>query len=73
MSVPFQLIHYDQAIAAAEARRLAGAEPAKTRAFTLRVSNKAELRSDLGRAFGYSHASLFRDFLGLAKYRAAWR
>ncbi len=72
MSVPFKLINYDQAVAAAEGRNLAG-KPPKARAFTLRVTDKGELRRGLEQAFGYSYASLFPDFPGLRDYGKSWR
>jgi hypothetical protein len=71
MSVPFQLIGYDQAVAAMAGRRLRG-QPPQTRAFTLRVENRAEVRSDLERAFGYASRSLFPDPAGLRVYGRSW-
>jgi FRG domain len=67
MSVPFNLIKFEQARAAAEGRALRGTPP-DTRAFTLTVSNKAAIRTDLERAFGYSHASIYPDFPGFAEH-----
>jgi hypothetical protein len=72
MSVPFQLISYEQAVAAFEGRRLVGAPP-EARAFTLRVSDKGTLRNELTQGFGYSPRSLFPDYPGLARYGDAWR
>jgi len=72
MSVPFKLINYDQAVAASEGRNLVG-KPPKARAFTLRISNKADLRRGLEQAFGYSYSSLFPDFAGLRDYGKSWR
>lgn len=72
MSVPFKLINYDQAVAASEGRKLVG-KPPKARAFTLRISNKADLRLGLEQAFGYSYSSLFPDFPGLRDYGKSWR
>ncbi len=70
MSLPFSLIQYDQTTAAAEGRRLTGRPPV-TRAFTLRIGNKAELRLDLERTFGYTHATVYPDFPGFAQHAAA--
>jgi hypothetical protein len=72
MSIPFKLIGYDQAVAASEGRNLAG-QPPQARAFTLRITNKAELRLGLEQAFGYTYSSLFSDFPGLRDYGASWR
>lgn len=67
MSVPFSVINYEQAVAAAEGRRLPGRPPV-ARCFTLRIRNKATLRKDLERTFGYTHASIYPDFPGFADY-----
>jgi hypothetical protein len=67
MSLPFRLIKYEQAVAADEGRTLAGA-PAEARAFTLRISNKEALRSDLTQGFGYSPRLLFPDFPGFRDF-----
>jgi hypothetical protein len=67
MSVPFHLIKFEQAVAAWEGRKLPGVEP-RTFAFTLTVSNKAAIRTDLERAFGYSHASIYPDFPGFSEH-----
>lgn len=70
MSIPFQLIKYERAEAFAEGRNIGGA-PAKASAFTLRIQNKAAIRSRLFQMFGYSERSLFPDLPGLAQYGAA--
>jgi hypothetical protein len=67
MSVPFQLITYEQAEKAFDRRRLPKVFP-KVRAFTLRVENKLAVRADLSRSFGYSYESLFPDFPGFSTY-----
>jgi hypothetical protein len=72
MSVPFRLIGYDQAVAAFEGRNLPG-QPPKARAFTLRISRKADLRRGLEQAFGYSYPSLFPDLPGYRDYGRSWR
>ena len=72
MSVPFRLITYDRAEAAAEGRGIRGA-PAIARAFTLRVCDKARQRTELEQAFGYSHRSLFPDFPGFRDHGLAFR
>jgi hypothetical protein len=53
-------------------QRLKGAPP-KARAFTLRVTAKPEVRSELEQAFAYSHRSLFPDFPGHAEYGTSFR
>jgi hypothetical protein len=63
MSVPFRLIKYDHAVAASTGTALKGTPP-RARAFTLRISKKAEIRRDLERSFGYSNATLFPDMAG---------
>jgi hypothetical protein len=65
MSVPFSLIQYDQAVAASEGRRLPG-RPPKARSFTLRVENKAAIRTDLERTFGYTYSTMYPDLPGFA-------
>lgn len=72
MSVPFQLISYQQAEAAYEGKSLAG-NPPKVRAFTLRVDGKVEIRDELERAFDLSHGTLFPDFPGMATYGRSFR
>jgi hypothetical protein len=67
MSLPFSLISYQQAAAQLKQRRLAGRTP-QVRAFTLRITNKGTMRSDLERAFGYSRRSLFPDLPGFAEF-----
>src|SRR5579862_946049 len=68
MSVPFRLIHYDQAAAAFEGRRFPG-HPPRARAFTLRATgDKADLKTELEQGFGLTYRSLFPDFPGLARY-----
>lgn len=67
MSLPFSLIKYGQAVAAAEGRRLPGAEPG-IRAFTLRVTRKPSIRTELEQVFGYSHRSLFPDYQGFREH-----
>lgn len=67
MSVPFRLISYDQAVAAFNGQALVGHAP-RARAFTLRIQNKPQLRTELDRAFSYSHSSLFPDFAGFKAY-----
>ena len=67
MSIPFQLITYDQAERAFLRQRLPQEFP-KVRAFTIRVNNKSSVRTELSRSFGYSYESLFPDFPGFATY-----
>lgn len=68
MSVPFKLIHYDQAVAAFSGQNLVGAPP-KARAFTLKiVGEKQALRAELAQGFGLTHRSMFPDFPGLAQF-----
>lgn len=71
MSVPFGLVQYTHATAAAEGEKAPGRPPTETRAFTLRVTNKATMREDVGRAFGYSHANIYPDFPGFARHAAS--
>jgi len=72
MSVPFRLINYQQAVAAAAGGQMIGMPP-KARAFTLRIQRKERLRSELMQAFGYSHPSLFPDFPGFAAFGTSFR
>lgn len=72
MSIPFRLITYDRAIAAFEGRVVPGPAP-RARAFTLKVGNKPELRSELEQAFGYSYRSLFPDMPAFERYGRSWR
>ncbi|HEX5374682.1 MAG TPA: hypothetical protein VFW48_00835, partial [Solirubrobacterales bacterium] len=72
MSVPFQLIGYEQALAAFNNETLAG-QPPKVRAFTLRVQGKPKIREELERAFDLSHRTLFPDFPGMAAYGRNFR
>lgn len=67
MSVPFSLIQYEQAVAASKGRRLPG-RPPKARSFTLRVDNKAAIRTDLERTFGYTYSTMYPDLPGFAAY-----
>jgi hypothetical protein len=67
MSVPFQLIGYQQAVAAYEGTRLRG-RPPEARAFTLRVTRKPGIRQELERTFDLSQRTLFPDFAGMARY-----
>lgn len=67
MSLPFQLINFEQAQAADRGQRLPGRVP-KTKAFTLRVRNKEKIRTELERGFAYSHASIYPDFPGFALF-----
>jgi FRG domain len=67
MSVPFQLIQYEQAVAASEKRRLRGRQPT-THAFTLRTEGKEQLRRELFQMFGLSQSALFPDFAGFAQF-----
>jgi hypothetical protein len=73
MSIPFQLIIYDQAVAAFNRQRLPGRPPAAVRAFALRIRMKGEIRRELERAFGYTHGSLFPDLPGFAAFGRSWR
>jgi hypothetical protein len=66
MSVPFGLVQYAHATAAASGEKPPGRPPSATRAFTLRITGKPTLRADLDRTFGYSHATIFPDFPGFA-------
>jgi FRG domain-containing protein len=72
MSVPFQLITYEQAKAAYAGKRTGGNQP-QVAAFTLRVANKEEVRSDLERTFGLSSSVLFPDVPGLATFGTSFR
>lgn len=72
MSVPFQLIHYDQAEAAFNDESLPG-HPPKVRAFTLRIKDKLAIREELERSFALSHRTLFPDFPGMADYGRSFR
>jgi hypothetical protein len=72
MSVPFQLINYEQAVAAYEEKKTAGALP-KVRAFTLRIKNKEPIREELQRTFDLTHRTLFPDFPGMAAYGQSFR
>jgi hypothetical protein len=67
MSLPFKLIMFEQAEAAARGERVHGRAP-QARAFTLRISNKEEIRGELERGFAYSYASIYPDFPGFAKF-----
>jgi hypothetical protein len=67
MSVPLTLIIYERAVAAAAGRPMIGATPTAA-TFTIRVSNKPQVRGDLECAFGFSHRALFPDFPGIALY-----
>lgn len=67
MSLPFSLIKYGQAVAAREGRGLRGIEPG-VRAFTLRATNKALIRTELEQVFGYSYRSLFPDYQGFREH-----
>jgi len=73
MSIPFQLITYDWAVAASKRRRPPGRPPEAVYAFSLKVVNKAQLQSDLSRTLGFSHRSLFPDLPGLNRYGRSWR
>ena len=70
MSVPFVLINFQQADAAARGERVRGRQP-KAREFTLRVGNKAALRQELERGFSYSYASIYPDFPGFARFASS--
>jgi hypothetical protein len=72
MSLPFSLIQYEHATTAPQGRRLSGRPPV-ARAFTLRVGHKAQLRLDLERTFGYTHATVYPDFPGFAEHAASVR
>jgi hypothetical protein len=72
MTVPFQLIKYDKAEAAAEGRQMPGQKP-KSLAFTLTINNKTQVRESLVQMFDYSHRSLFPDYPGFAAYGVSWR
>jgi len=72
MSVPLQLITYEQAEAAFNGRHAAGRAP-QVAAFTLRIRNSAEVLVDLEQTFGLSSRSLFPDVPGLAAYGASFR
>ena len=71
-SVPFRLISFQQAVAAASGGRLIGHEP-KADAFTLRIRQKDTLRAELERAFGYSYRSLFPDFPGFTSFGRSFK
>jgi hypothetical protein len=72
MSVPFQLINYEQAVAAFEGKKYTGKLP-KVRAFTLRVKDKRPVREELQSTFDLSHRTLFPDFPGMAAYGRSFR
>jgi hypothetical protein len=72
MSLPFQLVRYARAEAAARGVRVA-AKPDEVRAFTLRVRRKSRLRADLENALGYAHRTLFPDLTGFEQYGRSWR
>jgi hypothetical protein len=72
MSIPFRLINYRQAVAAAQGRAFSPGTP-KARAFTVRIKHKKQVRDELIRGFGYSHSSLFPDFTGLEEYGTSFR
>jgi FRG domain len=72
MSVPLSLINYDQAVAAAQGRRLPG-RPPSARSFTLRIREKAAIRNDLERTMGYTYATIYPDFPGFALYAESLR
>ncbi len=72
MSVPFTLVKYEHAVASAEGRALRGVRP-RLPSFTLRITNKTQLRTELEQAFSYSFGSLFPDFAGLATYGRSFR
>jgi len=73
MSVPFGLLSFERAVAARAGLPYRGAPPTSAGAFTLRISNKAAIRAELERMFGYSHASLFPDASGFATYGESFR
>lgn len=72
MSVPFQLISYEHAVAAYEGKTYTGQTP-KVRAFTLRIKNKAPIREELQSTFDLTHKTLFPDFSGMAEYGRSFR
>jgi hypothetical protein len=72
MSVPFSLVKYAQAEAASEGRALPGVRP-RTPTFTIRIDNKAGIRSELEQGFSYSFATFFPDFAGLAAHGTSFR
>jgi FRG domain len=67
MSLPFRLISFEQAEAAAKGERVRGRQP-KARSFTVRVGEKDRIREDLKRGFAYSYSSIYPDFPGFAKF-----
>jgi len=67
MSLPFGLILYKHATRASQNLPMQGNVPG-VRAFTLRVTSKQLIRTELEQAFGYSHRSLFPDFQGLREH-----
>jgi hypothetical protein len=72
MSIPFQLISYEQANAAYANVALVGQPPRRVRAFTLRISNRLDIRVGLAQGFGYSRRSLFPDLAGFALYATSF-
>jgi hypothetical protein len=72
MSVPFQLISYEQAVAAYDGTKYTG-QPPKVRAFTLKVRGKEQIREELQSTFDLSHKTLFPDFSGMATYGRSFR
>jgi len=72
MSVPFQLISYEQAVAAFQGKKYGSITP-KVRAFTLRIKCKPAIREELHSGFDLSHKTLFPDFAGMAAYGTSFR
>jgi hypothetical protein len=72
MSVPFQLINYEQAVAAQSGKKMAG-KPPKARAFTLRVEGKGAIREELRSTFDLTQRTLFPDFPGMAAFGRSFR
>jgi hypothetical protein len=71
VSVPLVLIGYERAAAAYAGHNIRG-QPPRSAAFTLRVANRARIRTELVQTFGLSPQSLFPDLPGFAKFGRAF-
>jgi FRG domain len=72
MSVPFQLILYEQAVAAFKGQKVPG-KPPKARAFTLKIEGKVAIREELRSTFDLTQRTLFPDFPGMASYGRSFK
>jgi hypothetical protein len=71
MSVPFQLVKYEQAEAAYRGDKIGGKQP-EARGFTIRITNKPALLRDLEQVFDYDYPALFPDFPGFSDFGLTW-